>query len=49
LIASLAPDYRAKDFSISALTDQARQIFERKIADVGAGKIGSVKGSDAIT
>jgi 1-acyl-sn-glycerol-3-phosphate acyltransferase len=34
LIASLTPDYQANDFSISAVVDQARLIFERKIADV---------------
>jgi len=34
LIASLAPDYSAKDFSINAVAEQARKIFEQKIADV---------------
>lgn len=34
LIASLTPDYQAKDFSISTLADQARCVFERKIAEV---------------
>jgi len=38
LIASLAPDYQANDFSINGVADQARQIFQRKIADVQAGK-----------
>jgi len=43
LIASLTPDYQAKDFSVSALADQARLIFERKIADVRAAEIKSEK------
>jgi 1-acyl-sn-glycerol-3-phosphate acyltransferase len=38
LIASLTPDYQAKDFSISALADQARETFDQKIADVRAGR-----------
>ena len=38
LIASLAPDYQAKDFSIGAVAKQARLAFEQKIADVEAGK-----------
>lgn len=38
LIASLSPDYQVDDFSINALADQARLVFERKIADVRAGK-----------
>jgi 1-acyl-sn-glycerol-3-phosphate acyltransferase len=33
LIATLTPDYSAKNFSISAVAAQTRQIFERKIAD----------------
>lgn len=33
LIASLKPDYRANNFSINAVTEQARQIFERKITE----------------
>jgi len=32
LIASLAPDYRADDFSVSAFVNQARCIFEQKMA-----------------
>ena len=44
LIAKLAPDYQADNFSINALADQARQIFERKIADVRAEKGAMVKG-----
>jgi len=46
LIASLAPDYQANDFSIGAVADQARQIFERKIADVKAGERYTAKGPD---
>lgn len=38
LIASLTPDYQANDFSISAVADQARQIFERKTDDIKAGR-----------
>lgn len=44
LIAKLAPDYQVDNFSINALADQARQIFERKIADVQADKGAMVKG-----
>jgi len=36
LIATLTPDYSAKNFSITAIAEQTRQIFERKIADVKA-------------
>ena len=32
LIGSLNPDYRSKNFSIAALADEARKIFEEKIA-----------------
>lgn len=46
LIASLAPDYQANDFSISALTDQAGEIFKRKIADVKAEEDNRAKGPD---
>ncbi|MHB8136892.1 MAG: lysophospholipid acyltransferase family protein [Smithellaceae bacterium] len=38
LIASLAPDYSAKNFSIGGVAEQARQIFERKTDEVQAGK-----------
>ena len=34
LIASIHPDYQARNFSISSVLDQARQVFEQKIADV---------------
>jgi 1-acyl-sn-glycerol-3-phosphate acyltransferase len=44
LIAKLAPDYQVDNFSINALADQARQIFERKIADVQADKGAMAKG-----
>jgi 1-acyl-sn-glycerol-3-phosphate acyltransferase len=44
LIAKLAPDYQVDNFSINALADQARQIFERKIADVQTDKGAMVKG-----
>ena len=32
LIGSLAPDYKNADFSISAITDEARNIYEQRIA-----------------
>ena len=32
LIGSLAPDYKSADFSISAITDETRNIFEQRIA-----------------
>jgi hypothetical protein len=38
LIASLTLDYQAKDFLISVLADQAKQIFERKIAEIQGNK-----------
>lgn len=38
LVTTLTPDYQAKDFSINILSDQARKIFERKIADVQSGQ-----------
>ena len=38
LIATLTPDYQAKSFSINALSDQARQIFEKNIAEVNSGQ-----------
>jgi len=34
LIGSLNPDYKSKNFSIAALADAARKIFEEKIADL---------------
>lgn len=37
LLASLTPDYAAENFSISQVADQARRIFEQKIADIQAG------------
>ncbi len=37
LIGSIHPDYQARNFSISSVLDQARQIFEQKIADVQGG------------
>lgn len=40
LIATLTPDYSAKNFSMNAVAEQTRQIFERKIAD------GKAAGSD---
>lgn len=47
LIASLAPDYSADNFSISAVADQAREIFERKIADVPADRRSRAKKPEA--
>jgi hypothetical protein len=44
LIAKLAPDYQVDNFSINALADQARQIFERKISYVQTDKGAMVKG-----
>jgi 1-acyl-sn-glycerol-3-phosphate acyltransferase len=38
LIATLTPDYSAKNFSINAVAGQTRQIFERKIADGNAAQ-----------
>ncbi len=38
VIASLMPDYQGDDFSIGRVTEQAREIFEKKIAAVQAGK-----------
>lgn len=38
LIGSLTPDYSANNFSLNATVQQARQIFEQKIADANAGK-----------
>lgn len=46
LIASLTPDYQSRDFSISAVADQARLAFERKMAGVAAGKGDGAKGPD---
>ncbi len=37
LIATLTPDYSAKDFSIGRVAEKARGIFEKKIADAKAG------------
>jgi hypothetical protein len=47
LIAKLAPDYQVDNFSINALADQARQIFERKIMDVHADRGAMEKGKKA--
>jgi 1-acyl-sn-glycerol-3-phosphate acyltransferase len=41
LIGSMKPDYKSNNFSISALTDQARQIFEEKIANIKQDKTGA--------
>jgi 1-acyl-sn-glycerol-3-phosphate acyltransferase len=40
LIGSLNPDYKSKDFSIAALADEARKIFEEKIDHLKSDKKG---------
>jgi 1-acyl-sn-glycerol-3-phosphate acyltransferase len=40
LIGSLEPDYKGNSFSIAALADEARNIFEEKIANVKKDKRG---------
>ena len=39
LIGSLEPDYKGNNFSISALADEARNIFEEKITKTKSNKI----------
>lgn len=38
LIGSLTPDYRGNNFSISAVAEEARNIFEEKVAQTKSGK-----------
>lgn len=40
LIATLAPDYQADEFSINAVSDQAKEIFKQKIADIQTSRDG---------
>jgi 1-acyl-sn-glycerol-3-phosphate acyltransferase len=40
LIGSLEPDYKSNNFSISTVADEARRIFEEKIANVKKDKKG---------
>ena len=49
LIASITPDYPAKDFSIGKVAEQAREIFEKKNAAVQAGRSAVMEGSHAGT
>ena len=39
LIGSLEPDYKGNNFSISAVADQARSLFEEKIAKTKSNNI----------
>jgi 1-acyl-sn-glycerol-3-phosphate acyltransferase len=43
LIGSLEPDYKSNNFSISAVADQARSLFEAKIAKIKSSKPGTPK------